>query len=348
MDNKEINTSVNNDNINNGVEPTIPNPVENNVTENVAPVVNSEPVMPTPVEQVPLAPTMPATPVEQTTEQKVETQNVDIVPTAEIVSPETTVMSTTETVIPVQNEVTNNEVVQTVEVSNPNEVKIINNEIELVIDDPNKKEEVVEEVVEEPKVEGKRLLSFISNDDLFLVVCAIVLIVIGLNLSTIHNLFSKNEYSVGGGTENPENPGENPTPPAEAKEQVLTCTKKNDESNYVFDYVYTINYKGTAYKMVYEIKSIDFNLIEDETEKNEKMEVLSKFVNDSFEYTEMALTLNGSEIDINEDGTFTQTIDLVVADSAAINRVSEVMFYNVSDSFNLIKTKFKNKGYTCK
>lgn len=282
-------------------------------------------------------------------ENNVETSNTNIV--ASEVSTNETPSEENSNVQPVET----SENVTPVEETKTNEVRIINNEIELIIDEPGKDEVQEEEKVEE-KVEKKRLLPFISNDDLFMIIVALVLVIAGMNLSKIYEFISKKKFKLdpspivtpneNNGNTNGENDNENVVDAT--KEYTLNCSKKNSDENYVFDYVYTINYKGTAYKMVYEIRSIDLSKIEDENEYNEKLSILNDFSNNSFQYTENALGLNGSEIVINDDGTFTQTLDLNVAQKKDINKVKEVMFYEVNDPIDMIKTKFENKGYTCK
>ena len=291
------------------------------------------------------------TKVEETTEvvneEVVENASVENTEVAQVTAetPVTTEAQSAE-IAPVEN--TNNveqKVEETAE-DKPREVRIINNEIELIIDEPKKEEEKVEEKV--APVESKRLLPFIKNDDLFLLVSAIILVVVGLNLDKIYNFFSNKTYKLDPSYDVPVVEEPEVDKPIDNNEYTLTCTKKNSEIDYIFDYVYILNYKGTANKMTYSVKPIDFSLIEDIEEMDRKKIKFIELMNDEFSYLDNALLVGGSHLEVSDDQSFVQTIDLTVANKNEINKVKEVMFFNVNDSFASIKTKFINNGYECK
>jgi len=355
MDNKELNEVT----PNNGVESVEPK-VEGNpiVNEETAPTVNNV-VENVEVQTATTAGNAPVVaPLETTVEiQKLEankTTTVTETPTITETIQEAPVASAVSTAeeVPVTSEVQNTESTKVEETNTevadkPREVRIINNEIELIIDEPKVEEEKKEEVV--APVEGKRLLPFIKNDDLFLLVSAIILVVVGLNLDKIHNFFSNKTYKLDPSYDAPivDEP-EVDNPIVDNNEYTLTCTKKNSESDYIFDYVYTLNYKVTANQMIYAIKPIDFSLIEDPEEMERKKIKFMEFTNNEFAYLDNALLVGGSHLEVELDQSYVQTIDLTVANKKEINKVKEVMFFNVDDSFESIKTKFINKGYECK
>ena len=133
----------------------------------------------------------------------------------------------------------------------------------------------------------------------------------------------------------------------DSNEYTLTCSKKNSETDYIFDYVYTVKYKGVAYQMTYEIKSTDLSIITDQEEYDRKSAALSTFVDSKFLYLDNALNMEGSYLETNDDGTFKQTIDLNKVTKNEINEIEEVMFFEIDDSINLIRTKFENNDYVC-
>lgn len=236
------------------------------------------------------------------------------------------------------------------EVQNKNEVRIINGEIELNIDE--KKEETVESAPLEEKKESKRLLPFISNDDLFLLVAGIVLVIAAMNLDNLYNFFSKNKFQLDyteeqSPTVNDNNGNQNVVDDSN-KEYIIKCSKKNSGSVYAYDYMYIVKYKNKAYEMSYGIKSVDLDSIDDKGKYNKIVNELNKFESENYAYIINAKELNGSTIKIGEMGTFTQVIDLTVANREDINEVKEIMFFDVNDSVDTIKKNFKNEGYTCK
>ena len=70
-----------------------------------------------------------------------------------------------------------------------NGVKIVNNEIELKIDEPKKEEiEVPVEEVKVEKKESKRIIQWVKNEDLMIILLAIIMILVVFNLDNISNL----------------------------------------------------------------------------------------------------------------------------------------------------------------
>ena len=70
-----------------------------------------------------------------------------------------------------------------------NGVKIVNNEIELKIDEPKKEEiEVPVEEVKVEKKESKRIIPWVKNEDLMIILLAIIMILVVFNLDNISNL----------------------------------------------------------------------------------------------------------------------------------------------------------------
>ena len=163
-------------------------------------------------------------------ENNVETSNTNIVVSE--VSTNETPSEENSNVQPVET----SENVTPVEETKTNEVRIINNEIELIIDEPGKDEVQEEEKVEE-KVEKKRLLPFISNDDLFMVIVALVLVIAGMNLSKIYEFISKKKFKldpspiVTPNENNSNTNGENENVVDATKEYTLNCSKKNSDKN---------------------------------------------------------------------------------------------------------------------
>ena len=156
MDNKDLNEVTPNNEIKN-IEPKVEESVKV-VSENVPQVENAEIAHLEPEVEVKAEEVTSIEGTQKTTEVpvNVEVQSVEMVPSENTNNVEKKIEETTE--------------------DKPREVRIINNEIELIIDEPKKEEEKVEEVV--APVEGKRLLPFIKNDDLFLLISAIILLVL--------------------------------------------------------------------------------------------------------------------------------------------------------------------------
>ena len=126
-----------------------------------------------------------------------------------------------------------------------NGVKIVNNEIELKIDEPKKEEiEVPVEEVKVEKKESKRIIPWVKNEDLMIILLAIIMILVVFNLDNISNLISKKKYKLPSSSDTGET--NNPTPVEEDKEIVLSCSKKNDENLYAYDYKFIVNYKKYA------------------------------------------------------------------------------------------------------
>lgn len=223
-----------------------------------------------------------------------------------------------------------------------NGVKIVNNEIELKIDEPKKEEiEVPVEEVKVEKKESKRIIPWVKNEDLMIILLAIIMILVVFNLDNISNLISKKKYKLPSSSDTGET--NNPTPVEEDKEIVLSCSKKNDENLYAYDYKFIVNYKKYAYKITYEIKALDSSKLSDEAK-----EELAKLETSTMAYIDNASSFEGSEIKNNTDGTFTQLIDLTVARKSDINKIEEIMPFNTSDNIGVIQRSLEKNGYTCK
>lgn len=205
---------------------------------------------------------------------------------------------------------------------------------------------------EEKKVKQKKnLLPWVSNDDLVLIVSAIILVLGTFNIEKIYSLFSKHKFQVDSSEKinKNENKEQNSEKKEENKERILICTKKNSINNYVLDINYNVKYNEKVYQMTYEIKAVDLDKLElEENEKINRENLLSNLILSYENYKNHVSEKEGSEItDFKEEG-FVQIIDFSKITKEVINGSDkEIVFFELNDTYENIKKNFEDEGYTC-